>query len=68
MVHSVTGDLLAEFSEEQGTFITPRGRYAMQLYSTFLRMHGAKYDYKITYEDIGSCTSCTAQMRSARPS
>ena len=54
MIHSVTGDVIAEFSEEQGTFITPRGRYAMQMYSTFMRMHGAKYDYKITYEDIGT--------------
>jgi structure-specific recognition protein 1 len=54
MIQSVTGDVLAEFTEEQGTFITPRGRYAMQMYSTFLRMHGAKYDYKITYDDIGT--------------
>ena len=54
MIHSVTGDVIAEFTEDQGTFIAPRGRYAIQMYSTFLRMHGAKYDYKITYEDIGT--------------
>jgi structure-specific recognition protein 1 len=54
MIHSVTGDVLVDFTEEQGTFITPRGRYAMQMYSTFMRMHGAKYDYKINYEDIGT--------------
>ena len=23
------------------------------MFSTFMRMHGAKYDYKIGYEDIG---------------
>lgn len=22
------------------------------MYSTFMRMHGAKYDYKISYEDV----------------
>lgn len=54
MIRSVTGDVIAEFTEDQGTFITPRGRYAMQMYSTFLRMHGSKYDYKISYDDIGT--------------
>jgi structure-specific recognition protein 1 len=54
MIRSVTGDVITEFTDEQGTFITPRGRYAMQMYPTFMRMHGAKYDYKINYEDMGT--------------
>lgn len=49
---SITGDVIVEFSKDQGNFVTPRGKYAMQMYSTFLRMHGEKYDYKIQYEDI----------------
>ncbi|CAE7592144.1 ssrp1, partial [Symbiodinium microadriaticum] len=52
MIRSVTGNVIAEFSQDQGTFVTPRGRYAIQMYSTFMRMHGAKYDYKIKYDDI----------------
>ena len=32
--------------------MTPRGRYSIELYDSFLRMRGAKYDYKIRYDDI----------------
>ena len=49
---SITGDVIVEFSKDQGNFVTPRGKYALQMYSTFLRMHGEKYDYKVQYEDI----------------
>lgn len=52
ITHSVTGHIIVEFTSEEGTFITPRGRYGIQMYSDFLRMHGAKYDYKIQYSDI----------------
>lgn len=51
-LRSVTGDVIVEFDKELGNFMTPRGRYAIQMYATFLRMHGEKYDYKIPYEDI----------------
>ena len=68
MIHSVTGDVIAEFSEEQGTFITPRGRYAMQMYSTFMRMHGAKYDYRSRMRTLVQSIFCTVPMRSAPPS
>jgi hypothetical protein len=30
-VRSVTGDVIVEFSKDQGNFITPRGRYAIQV-------------------------------------
>eukprot|EP01041_Mallomonas_annulata_P003551 gene3551-7066_t len=53
ITRSVTGHIIAEFDNEQGTFVTPRGRYGIQMYSDFLRMHGNKYDYKIQYTDIG---------------
>ena len=31
MIRSVTGNVIAEFSQDQGTFVTPRGRYAIQV-------------------------------------
>ncbi len=51
-IRSVTGNVIAEFTKEEGSFVTPRGRYAMQLMPTYMRMQGAQYDYKIMYTDI----------------
>lgn len=51
-IRSVTGNVIVEFDADQGTFLTPRGRYTIQMYHSFMRMHGAKYDYKIQYDDI----------------
>jgi len=51
-IRNVTGNVIAEFTKEQGQFITPRGRYAIQMTPTFLRMQGQQYDYKIMYTDI----------------
>jgi len=51
-ITNTTGDVLVEFQESQGTFLTPRGRYTIELYDRFLRMRGNKYDYKIKYDDI----------------
>ena len=51
-IKRTTGDVIVEFDEVKGTFLTPRGRYSIELYDTFLRMRGAKYDYKIKYDDI----------------
>lgn len=33
MIRSVTGNVIAEFTQDQGTFVTPRGRYAIQVMS-----------------------------------
>jgi len=44
--------LIASFDEEMGIFETPRGKYALQLYSNYVRLHGQKYDYKVKYDDI----------------
>jgi len=51
-VKKTSGAIIAEFDEGKGTFLTPRGRYSIELYDSFLRMRGAKYDYKIRYDDI----------------
>jgi structure-specific recognition protein 1 len=51
-VKKTSGAVIAEFDEGKGTFLTPRGRYSIELYDAFLRMRGAKYDYKIRYDDI----------------
>ena len=31
MIRSITGNVIAEFTQDQGTFVTPRGRYAIQV-------------------------------------
>lgn len=51
-IRKTTGDVLVSFDQSKGTFLTPRGRYAIELYEWFLRMRGQKYDYKIKYDDI----------------
>jgi len=51
-VKNTTGSVIAEFDESKGTFLTPRGRYNIELFDSFLRMRGNKYDYKIKYDDI----------------
>ena len=49
-IRKTTGDVICQF--ENSAFLTPRGRYNIELYSSFLRMRGQKYDYKIRYDDI----------------
>jgi len=49
-IKQTTGTSIAEF--EEATFLSPRGRYSLDLFDTFLRMHGNKYDFKIKYSDI----------------
>jgi hypothetical protein len=38
MIRSVTGNVIAEFSQDQGTFVSPRGRYAIQVRCLHLHM------------------------------
>lgn len=47
---SATADAICQFPS--CSFLTPRGRYALELFASFLRMRGPKYDYKIRYDDI----------------
>jgi len=51
-IRKTTGDVIVEFDHEKGSFLTPRGRYSIELYDRFFRMRGQKYDYKIKYDDI----------------
>lgn len=51
-IRKLTGDVIVEFDMEKGSFLTPRGRYSIELYERFFRMRGQKYDYKIKYDDI----------------
>lgn len=51
-IRKTTGDVIVSFPQSKGTFLTPRGRYGVELYDYFLRMRGQKYDYKIKYDDI----------------
>ena len=49
---TVTGAITAQFSAEDGTFLLPRGRYGVEMYGDFFRMHGNMYDYKINFSDV----------------
>lgn len=35
VIKSVTGNVIVEFSKEQGNFVTPRGKYSIQVRLTF---------------------------------
>lgn len=45
-IHDVKGKVLVEFNENQGTFDFPRGRYSIEMYSRFMRMHGTRWETK----------------------
>ncbi|KAL8591541.1 hypothetical protein ACOMHN_055508 [Nucella lapillus] len=45
-----TGDAVVILSEIQ--CLTPRGRYDIKLYPSFLQLHGKTFDYKIPYTTI----------------
>jgi structure-specific recognition protein 1 len=32
--------------------IIPRGKYTLDLYNNFLKLHGKTHDYKLNYKDI----------------
>jgi len=49
-VIQATGDTIVKF--KQVLLQTPRGRYDMDMYPSFLRLHGKSYDYKIPYSTV----------------
>ncbi|MBN3311766.1 SSRP1 protein, partial [Atractosteus spatula] len=49
-VIQATGDALCIFRELQ--CLTPRGRYDIRIYPTFLHLHGKTFDYKIPYTTV----------------
>lgn len=46
----VAGDAIASFNDI--LFLTPRGRYDIDMYTSSLRLRGKTYDYKIQYDNI----------------
>ncbi|KAJ1739554.1 FACT complex subunit [Coemansia sp. RSA 989] len=46
----VTGDSIVQFPEI--LCLTPRGRYNIDMFATFLRLRGKTYDYKIPYQHV----------------
>lgn len=46
----VSGEMIVSFGEI--LFLTPRGRYDIDMYDTFLRLRGKTYDYKVQYKQI----------------
>ncbi|RKP37175.1 FACT complex subunit pob3 [Dimargaris cristalligena] len=46
----VTGESIALFQEI--LCLTPRGRYDIDMFPSFLRLRGKTYDYKISYESV----------------
>jgi len=46
----ISGESVCTLSEVQ--CLTPRGRYDLKLFPTFLQLHGKTFDYKIPYQTI----------------
>lgn len=46
----VAGEMIVSFGEI--LFLTPRGRYDIDMYDSFLRLRGKTYDYKLQYKQI----------------
>lgn len=49
-IGQVAGDAIVSFLDV--LFLTPRGRYDIDMYPTSLRLRGKTYDYKIQYKQI----------------
>ncbi|KAH3662354.1 hypothetical protein OGAPHI_005606 [Ogataea philodendri] len=49
-IGQVTGEAIVSF--EEILFLTPRGRYDVDFYDTFMRLRGKTYDYKLQYSQI----------------
>lgn len=49
-IGQVSGEAIVSFSDV--LFLTPRGRYDIDMYPTSLRLRGKTYDYKIQYKQI----------------
>lgn len=46
----ISGDVIASLPEIACT--VPRGRYSIDMFDSFLRLHGKSYDYKIDYTSV----------------
>ncbi|EFA86245.1 structure-specific recognition protein 1 [Heterostelium album PN500] len=45
-------------------FLTPRGRFDIEMYPTFLRLHGKTHDYKVSYDTISKLFQLPRQDQS----
>jgi structure-specific recognition protein 1 len=45
-------EALVELPEAVGSFLVPRGRFAIEFFPTFLRLVGAAYEFKVQYKSI----------------
>jgi structure-specific recognition protein 1 len=44
------GDVIATFNELP--MLIPRGKYTLDMYPTFIKLHGRTHDYKLLHKDI----------------
>lgn len=51
-IRGVTGNAICTLNENIGTFLTPRGKYMVEMHDKYFRMHGKTYNYKIMYKSI----------------
>lgn len=49
---SETGEAIASF--QSLPFVTPRGKYSVDLFKKFMRLHGKTYDFKIFFKSIST--------------
>eukprot|EP00743_Colponemidia_sp_Colp-15_P002921 GILK01003160.1.p1 GENE.GILK01003160.1~~GILK01003160.1.p1 ORF type:complete len:580 (+),score=152.64 GILK01003160.1:54-1742(+) len=49
-IGSFAGESIVSFTEMP--MVTPRGRYEVDMYATFMKFHGKSHDYKIMYKNI----------------
>jgi len=49
-IGDISGESIVTFNSQLLT--TPRGRYDVDMFATFLRLRGKTYDYKINYEQV----------------
>ena len=45
-------EALVELPEAIGSFMVPRGRFAIEFFPSFLRLVGVNYEFKVTYKSI----------------
>jgi structure-specific recognition protein 1 len=46
------GSSILVFDEKVGTFLTPRGRYSIKMFDSYMQLSGKTYDYQIMYTHI----------------
>lgn len=51
-IQGAVGDAIAEFPESVGAFLAPRGRFAVEVYPSFLRLVGKSTEFKIAHAKI----------------